>query len=61
MRKGIVKDITIGKTTYVFHDDHCWDKTPKEINTILEQLSSTAFLGLKSSLPSKKNCLIDDK
>ena len=61
MRRGIVKDITIGETTYVFHDDHCWDKTSKEINTILEQLSSTAFLGLKSSLPSEKNCLIDDK
>jgi hypothetical protein len=61
VRKGIVKDITIGKTTYVFHDDHCWDKTSKEVNAILEQFSSTAFLGLKSSLLSEKDRLIDDK
>ena len=37
------------------------DKTSKEVNAILEQFSSTAFLGLKSSLLSEKDRLIDDK
>lgn len=49
MEGKIVKVVTKGETTLVFHDDCCRNKTPAEIKAILTRVASIAFPALKAA------------
>lgn len=55
MEGKIVKVVTKGETTFVFHDDCCQNKTPTEIKAILDRIASIALPALKAAQYKKEN------
>lgn len=55
MEGRIVKVVTKGEATLVFHDDCCRNKTPAEIKAILDRIASIALPALKAAQRKKEN------
>ena len=47
MAGRVVKVIKSGEATLIFHDDYCRDKTPEEVQEILDRIAAIALPGLK--------------
>ena len=49
MAGRVGKVIKSGEATLIFHDDYCRDKTPEEVQEILDRIAAIALPGLKPS------------
>lgn len=54
MAGQIVKSFDKGKTTYVFHDDFCQNKTAEDIKSALERIAEIAYPELKKNHHEEK-------
>ena len=54
MEGKIVKVVTKGETTFVFHDDYCKNKTPEEVKVILDRIASISLPALKAAHRKRK-------
>ncbi|MCI8865607.1 MAG: hypothetical protein HFG60_10050 [Lachnospiraceae bacterium] len=50
----IVKVVKSGAVTMYFHDDYCRDKTPEEVQAILDRIAAIAFPALKAAYLKKQ-------
>lgn len=50
----IVKVVKSGGVTMYFHDDYCRNKTPEEVEAILDRIAAIAFPALKSAHMKKE-------
>jgi hypothetical protein len=46
---AIVKVVEDERGTFVYHDDYCKDKTPEEIQAILDRIAAIAYPELRAA------------